>query len=551
MLDDRLAISVERPDGSTTRWGPDEPLAENVPNTIELESSIPGGYRSFSSPLLRRIDLEYTDQNLADKINVYLPGGRPVWQGRLVQAPRSHGTTHEIIPGAVGHAAALRYFPAFREIYVDRDLSRWRDAPLERRLSHVTTAGPYASWGSAITGGVAWDLPVDVAIHDETSSELHYDAGPGLTISRLGYKGARTGAFTGFEAATLYLNNSLDHTGTSSSSALTLDDTVRSASGFTARRYALLRTYLSSGPVTLTAAHQQRFTKLAVYGSHGLPLQAISGEPDGVFASDVIADILDRAAPDISYTASSIETTDFPIPHLAFHDFISPEAAILLVNNYHQYEWGCYDDETFFYRAPDPDRLCWEARLGNGAHLRFEGHILDEVYNGVVVQYQDGLGNTKSVGPPAAYWNASTALVDATSTDLVDTSELNPINAWDIPRKWAILTVPYPTTQAGATQMGIVWLAEHLIPQRRGTLVVTGTGAMIHPTEGALPLSLVKAGDYARISDHPADVPRRIVHTRYRHSANERTLECDLDNSSFKLEAIVERYGISLTGIIN
>jgi hypothetical protein len=64
-------------------------------------------------------------------------------------------------------------------------------------------------------GGVTWD-PVSgqaLAINDQT--QLWYQSPAGTKVVKLGYKGARTGTWTNFEAPTLYATDSLDTVGAS------------------------------------------------------------------------------------------------------------------------------------------------------------------------------------------------------------------------------------------------------------------------------------------------------------------------------------------------
>ena len=287
------------------------------------------------------------------------------------------------------------------------------------------------------------------------------------------------------------------------------------------------------------------WTCLAVYGTHGLTKQGTDSATSakGFYASDVIQDIVERAAPDL--TIGEIEATSFAIPHLVFADPTRAADAISAVNAYHLYDWGVYDGE-FFYRATDADRLTWQARLSSGAHLDFDGDTAAQVFNGVLVHYTDPLGKRRIAGPPAAYWDGGVALADSTNAALVDTSENNPLNAWG-ETAWGELNIGFTTTAAGAEAIGAAWLAERSLATRRGSLTLTGT--VTHPTEGEVPVWRVRAGDYVSISDHPATVPRQD-HRDAVHARDPAARLLSLDNTNFKLEAILERIGVQLMGVI-
>lgn len=541
----RLALSITSADGRSTRWGPDEPSAAEILASLGFGTSAPGGFKDLTGSLPRRIDREYPDLGLRDSVRVYGPGNETVWEGRVAQLPRSHGAGFGITPGAIGHAALLRGRPDFQEVYVDRDPASW-DLPSLARQATSLASGRSAgdlTWTQQHGG---WLLPFPTTAIGATriAAELHYQGRSTTPVATLQYMGAYGGTPVGW-AHELY-------SAVSDNSGFTLIDsdfnpdldgslkTVAAATGAT--RFFFYIDSNSSG-FTPPAGSNRRLSALAVFGAHGLTRRThTAGQPDGVYVTDVIADIVARTAPGLSFSTGaggSIEPSTFIVPHLVFADATTGENAILASNAYLQWEWGVYDDREFFFRAPDPERLCWEVRLSDGAHLTLEGDSGEEVFNGVYVLYTDPDGNRKTVGPPGAR-------ADATDGALADTDPGNPVNAHG-EIHWARLDIGQITTLAGATAIGAAFLAEKSRATRRGQLTVKGMGAT-HPTRGPSPVWRMRAGDHVRVADHSASVPRRIIETRYTHDGRQMT--CSLDNTTHVIEAILERFGAALVGVV-
>jgi hypothetical protein len=536
----RLSINITKADGRSIRLGPDEVDAAMVPMGLTFGTAMPGGNTTGSFQLLVRIDLE-TPIELFDDVTVVGAGGEVAWNGYITSLPRSHGDAYGITPAAVGYATALKDRPDFREVYVDRDVSAWTGATSQRAINLHTATHEYVSPEQNGTSSLTTAFQDAWAGGVVKRSEAWYDAGVGLTVAKLYWDWQEVG---GVNTADTDANWAIGNSTTADHASLALDASTgnlrtQGRQGYwtpaNARRYvAAWLNYNTTPSGTAGVRYAIDWRNWAMYGNHGLTLHGT--DPQGVYASDVIADVLSRSAPELTYSTGadgSIAPSTFTIPHLVFKEPVTAEDAILFVNAYHQWEWGVYDGREFFWRPTDPDRTCWEARLSEGAHINLEGQQAADTVNGVFVSYTDPLGVRKTAGPPGS--NA-----DDTSATLADTSDDNPLNKQGR-TKWARMDISQVTTSTGAVQLGAIWLAEQAVPQRRGTITVKGS--IEHPTRGLRPTWAVRAGDYVRIPDHATDVPRRIIQTDYRHDTRE--VQMDVGTSPHKLDALLARLNVA------
>jgi hypothetical protein len=551
--DDRLALSVTTADGGGVRWGGDEPNEGLVPADLEFGSAMPGGYKDLSCSLLRRFS---GSERLFDRVRAYGPGNRTAFDGRLVQFPRAD---LQVNPGAVGHSAHMRDDPSVREIYVDQDKTHWEGPTVQRKLNLI---GQYTAVDPAVVLDVDNGRAVlaltqvgDWAATAKPAAEAVYRGG-GIPIGALYYAWKRTGNIGAGDpnwSWSAFLMDNADATGASDTTG-----NMRSDGPFIGvldagvdRKFAGVFMSYGSGPAGLpNVDYSIYWTSLGVYGTHALPRQGVNTDAlaYGFYGHDIILDLVSRWASKLNATigAGSIEpNTSFVIPQAAFFDPTTVADAVMLINGYFLWEWGVFDDLKFFWRAPSLTRTIWTCRRDLGARASFEGETGEAQFNGVLVRYTDANGQRKLAGPPAANWQGGQARCDVTNAVLVDTSPENVVNRAGIPRKWGVLEIGPVTTDEGAVQLGFVWLAEHRLPQRRGS--IQAPTRITHPTEGPVPTWRPRAGDSVTIEDLPGDEPRRIIETRYRRGSD--AVEMTVGNTDWKIDAILERIGISLVSV--
>lgn len=543
----RLAISLLDQRGAVAaRWGPDAEAVGDVPRGLSFSTSDPGGFKDSQVSLARRIDKEWPDLQLLRDIRIHGAGRRVAWEGRLQDIPRHHAEDHAINPGAVGHSAALDDDPSFRECYVGRDLGELAEIAAQRRLGYGTTfsyvgysVAPDSGQGRpslALEVGGAWGSQRPLA-------GAMYDAGPGCAIAFCDYEFETSTADANFE---MELNNSLTDAGPAVDTSGDLATGATTGSGTfsptTARRVLAFFWRYATGPAGADGAQYRCYLRrLAWFGNHGLTIRGTK-PARGLYASDVIANIVSRVAPDLTFTTGndgSIQPSTYIIPHLVFSSPTKGSDAIMAVNAYHQRSWGVEEGKRFFWRSTAKPRRRWRIRRSLGHGVDLLGPQAEAAINGVMVSFSDPAGVQRVIGPTGC------TTADYTSALLADTSPTNPVTLAGIKRKWGELSLSFVTDYDGAAQVGAAWLRDKLEnANSRGSIVVTG---LVEDDEtGALyPSWYMRAGDSAIVTDGDG-IERRIIETSYDNDSE--TCTCNLDSTPSKVDALMERMGIALVG---
>lgn len=542
-----LSISIVHADGTTDRWGPDEPDGRNVPDDLGFTTSIPGGFKDLTCSLQRELSV-YPDQVPFDDLFVHGPGNDVMWNGYMSRFPFDESG---VKPTALGWINSLTFDTRAREIYAERDMEKFTGEIPKNYRDVLGTTYNLEGASQIVPPNARVEFSFDRLANGNPPIglvEAWFD-GKGVTISKVYYNGTTFDRSTGTPTGAPWvwtINLSKDDSASAIDSASMVSGTsgYLSASNSVPAKYIVLAFYYNAA-FTGDGDWRGYLNNVVAYGAHGLTGRG--SDPVGFYPSDIIADIVKRWGTLLNYTyPGSIEQdTTFILPSFAQYDPGAGYDMLSAVNAFQLKDWGVYSggedsypNRTFFLREPSPARLTWRARRSDGATLTDEGVDAENLVNGVVVNWTGYDGNTYSVGPPSSG-------CQFTSTALQDTDPTNPVNSHNLGVKYGRIDLSRKTDLVSATRVGSTWLSRRIGIQHRGTLMLRGW--VRHPSGALVPVGQVRAGDYAIVEDDPRDqTARKIVNTTYSH--RDRTMQCDLEYEAFRIDALIEQLGAEVYG---
>lgn len=525
-----ISAAVISADGAETIWWSGDRQAYNRPTGVTTRTLRGTGFADGGLILPRRGDLDWPDGNLYDTLVLVGDDGSTVYEGRIAATPRSFdaGWTMDYnLAGWMAHGQDRQG----SEVYINRDPASWVDMPLNAKVLYAglgVSIGDF-SWTTE-GGGLVCALPNGTTLSAQTAADLFYIAPTGVTIAKAQVDGADTSLPTGWESPRILTATADDGSG-GASYTFSFGGGVQTVALTTPTRYVHVRHYSNANARNPASGAQRRFSKIALYGNHGLTTYPAltSGEPDGLYVADTIVDFFNRFAPKINAALTTnggqVTPTTYPYSQLVA-DAMTPFDLLMEVNKWHLWLPGVYENRTLEYRPPDlSEPADWTVRLSDhGVKTTLQGDDTEHLAAGIIVQYTDLVSGRVETLYPDQY------------PDLLDESVENPANMHGS-QAWPGWTISFPCTQDDALQLGRAFLAEFNQPKEAGEITITG-----HVRDAARhwqPYHRLRCGDTIAIEDFPNSRPRLIVETTADH--DNKTIAVAVDSTFARVDAFIDR----------
>jgi hypothetical protein len=458
---------------------------------------------------------------------------------RLERAPRTSGDYLVMDPAASGFQVLLSDKEEAEGVFLGADLSEWRGPSTSRRkylnsVNRPNQQDPNVTADS--TGHAALHLEVQNGWSSPTIpvSEGWFDGGAAMRLALVlgdwinGAPDANFGLYVGAgpedgETPPPYITADLYAASTGHIEV-----------GFPESRFLFVDWQYSLTPAGGEGGqYGVDLINLKVLGAHGLPLRGTWPEV-GLLASDVIGYALSRWAPGLHFTAGSygsVQASSFLISHLVFREPTTVQELITQALRFELLEWGVWPGQfgpTFYLneRGKREGAKRWRTRI-RPAKLTETGQQMDQLYNRVVMSWQDPDGTTRTMGPigsPFAY----------TDSRCEERDPENPLNEAGVIRT-KHLTMEGVGSAEGAAEQSRLFLEKCRLLNTSGEATLTGYVEDEHGVEW--PYYCVRAGDTIEFLDASIKGYRYIVEaTRSRKS---RSVNIKLDAPPDSYEAIL------------
>jgi hypothetical protein len=330
------------------------------------------------------------------------------WMGR-VNEPGPH-TLHgaglrQIV--CVGAGIVLKD-KRMREIYVDRDMTRWQAPSVQRQIN---TAGlqngspQSAATADDTTGSPSLKQSISTPWAAGARAEAWYDA-HGIALGSL-YAAVKTGPGTVTGSffhwfAELSTDDIATTTDSSSDLNTATPNTATVTAGSSNRTFALLPFYYDNAVGGNLVEFALFWTCLAAYGNHGLTKRGSDSATDakGFYPADIALDAAQRVGGFGKYVIGT-DPNGYILAHSVYHDYVPHEKVIDDEAKYLGWHWGVWEpqdvlseDPSFWFTAPPTDATAWTSV--RDCQLDPPKVRLDSLYDTCIVTYTDVTGITRS-----------------------------------------------------------------------------------------------------------------------------------------------------------
>ncbi len=376
-------------------------LSDEV-EALRYSSSNPGGDENCTFTIKRSWFADNPEIARGNLLRI-LAGVDILWQGRVEETDRGADSTETIAVTAYGLGTRLKD-GTFREIFADRDLSKWGEPSTQRKLNLINGGFGLAATASVTPGGggpAPAALMMDFTGVAATASlhegvELWYYGGD-VDIDHLLFDQVGDGTTPWVKYGRLSsddLFSSYDESPNYSGFAENTDQGVHAT--VEGRKYASFGAFFTNNGFVGQMTNKQYWPHIIVMGSHGLDWRGTW--PDLGFTVDqMVGYVVDQVS---GIVIRRLDAQTFVVRQAAYTDPVKHSDAIEDLNKYEGCDWGTWAPDSpldrtlagqFDFRDPEPTIQHWSARRAQceGLDLHSETATL---YGKVDVSYEGSDG---------------------------------------------------------------------------------------------------------------------------------------------------------------